>query len=225
ELLRSGLRPLKLKGLSEEAVGQLLRSLSRQEPHQSLVRVMFAETHGNPFLVEELYRHFVAEGKLFDAAGALRAEVSVAELGVPATVRLVLERRLERLGAEGRTVLTAAAALGPSFPLALLPARQAQTTLEDLLLALEHAQRLGLLVPRAGGPEARFAFAHDLVRQTLLASIAVPPRRLLHVRAAEAREQGHTATESQQTVTSTGWHASGLVSGCSAMRTAACLDL
>ena len=98
ELLRSGLRPLKLAGLSEEAVGQLLRSLSRQEPPPPLVRVMFAATHGNPFLVEELYRHFVAAGKLFDAAGALRAEVSVAELGVPATVRLVLERRLERRG-------------------------------------------------------------------------------------------------------------------------------
>jgi predicted ATPase len=201
ELLRMGLRPLKLAGLSEEAVGQMLRSLSRREPPQHLVRIMFAETQGNPFFVEELYRHVVAEGKMFDEAGALRAEVSVAEIGVPDTVRLVLERRLERLGDEVRTVLTAAAALGPSFRFELLQALQDHTAPDDLLTAIERAQRLGVLVPSASGQEASFAFAHDLMRQTLLSSMSVPRRRLLHVRAAEALAQRHTATESQQAVT------------------------
>ena len=105
ELLRMGLRPLKLQGLSQEAVGQLLQSLSHREPSPQLVHVMFAETQGNPFFVEELYRHLVAEGKVVEEAGALRAEVSVAELGGPDNVRLVLGRRLERLGEEARAVV------------------------------------------------------------------------------------------------------------------------
>src|SRR5262249_10097488 len=201
ELLRMGLRPLKLKGLSEEAVGQLLQSLSHREPPPQLVRVMFAETHGNPFLVEELYRHLVAEGKMFDAAGALRVDVSIAEIGVPDTVRLVLDRRLERLGAGARAVLTAAAVLGPSFRFDLLQALQDQTTPDDLLIAIEQAQRLGVLMPSAGGQEASFAFAHDLVRQTLLANMSGPRRQLLPFRAAQALKQVHTATESQQVVT------------------------
>ena len=201
ELLRLGLRPLKLQGLSQEAVGQLLQHLSHRKPPPPLVRVMFAATHGNPFLVEELYRHLVAEGKMFDAAGALRTEVSVAESGVPDSVRLVLERRLERLGEEVRTVLTAAATLGSSFGFDLLQALQDRTTPDDLLIALEQAQRLGLLVSGADGQEASFAFAHDLMRQTLLANMSVPRRRLLHVRADEALAQGHTARESQHAVT------------------------
>jgi len=201
ELLRSGLRPLKLQGLSEEAVGQMLQHLSHRQPPPPLVRVIFAQTHGNPFLVEELYHHLVAEGKMFDAAGALRVEVSVAESGVPDTVRLVLERRLGRLGDEVRTVLTAAAALGSNFRFDLLQALQDRTTPDDLLIALEQAQRLGLLVSGADGQEASFAFAHDLMRQTLLANMSVPRRRLLHVRADEALTQGHTARESQHAVT------------------------
>src|SRR5262249_49665384 len=110
----------------------MLQSLSHREPPQ-LVRVMFAETQGNPFWVEEIYRYLVAERKVVDEADALRVDVSVAELGVPDTVRLVLERRLERLDEEARAVLTAAAAIGHSFPFALLQALQDQTMPDDLL--------------------------------------------------------------------------------------------
>src|SRR5262249_40539337 len=77
ELLRMGLRPLKLAGLSHEAVGQLLQHLSRQEPPPQLVHVIFTETQGNPFLVEELYRHLVAAGKGLDEAGATGGRVCV----------------------------------------------------------------------------------------------------------------------------------------------------
>ena len=137
---------------------------------------------------------------MFDAAGALRVDVSAAEIGVPDNVRLVLERRLERLGEEARAVLTAAAAIGPSFRFELLQALQDQTAPDDLLLALEQAQRLGLLEPSAEGQEASFAFAHDLMRQTLLASMSGPRRQLLHVRAAEALGQAHTMATSKPAV-------------------------
>jgi predicted ATPase len=54
-------------------------------------------------------------------------------------MRLVLERRLERLDEEARAVLTAAAAIGHSFPFALLQALQDQTMPDDLLSAIEQA--------------------------------------------------------------------------------------
>jgi predicted ATPase len=88
---------------------------------------------------------------VLDEAGALRAHVSVAEIGVPDNVRLVLERRLQRLGEEARSVSTAAVAIAPCFGFKLLQMLQDHTALDDLLIALEHAQRMGLFVPTAGG--------------------------------------------------------------------------
>ena len=64
ELIRGGLRPLKLQGLSQGEVAQMIRSLSMREPPLALVQLVFDESQGNAFFVEEIYKHLVEEGKL-----------------------------------------------------------------------------------------------------------------------------------------------------------------
>jgi len=59
------------------------------------------------------------------------------------------------------------------------------------LTALEEAQRMGLIVSSAEGSAASFTFAHELVRQTLLADLALPRRQRLHLTVAAALERGH----------------------------------
>jgi predicted ATPase len=66
ELIRIGIRPLALKGLGRAAVARMLQELARREAPESLVQVIFTETEGNPFFVEEVYKHLVEEGKVFD---------------------------------------------------------------------------------------------------------------------------------------------------------------
>ncbi len=65
ELIRLGIRPQKLSGLSKESVAQMLNGLSHQQAPANLVSAIFDESQGNPFFVEELYRHLVEEGKVF----------------------------------------------------------------------------------------------------------------------------------------------------------------
>jgi predicted ATPase len=69
ELIRLGIRPLKLGGLSKDAVARMLHALGKSEAAERLVSLVFDQTQGNPFFVEELYRHLLERGKLFDAAG------------------------------------------------------------------------------------------------------------------------------------------------------------
>jgi predicted ATPase len=84
------------------------------------VNVIYEETQGNPFFVEEVYKHLVEEGKIFDAAGQFRLDISIDEVDVPDNVRLVLDRRLNRLGEKTLQVLAAAAVIGRSFVTAQL---------------------------------------------------------------------------------------------------------
>ncbi len=191
ELIRLGLRPLKLGGLSKEDVAQMLHGLSRRQVPESLVRLIFEESQGNPFFVEEVYRHLMEEGKILDAAGHFQTDIRIDEIDVPENVRLITNRRLERLGSNQKRVLEAAAVIGRSFSFQLL-SDVSQTHVDELFGVIEKAQQMGIVVPSSQGPETPFTFVHELVRQTLLAGISLPRRQRLHSIVAQAIERLYT---------------------------------
>ena len=79
-----------LKRLSVAEVAEILHGLAGQEPPERLVQLVFGETEGVPFFVEEVYRHLAEERRLTDAAGKWLPQVEIGEIEVPETVRLVL---------------------------------------------------------------------------------------------------------------------------------------
>ena len=188
ELIRMGIRPLKLGGLSKDAIAQMLHGLSQRQAPESLVSLIFEESQGNPFFVEEVYRHLIEEGKVFDAAGQFRTDIKIDEIDVPENVRLIIGRRLERLDENEKRALAAAAVIGRSFSFQLLTAIS-QIDVDELFTVIEKAQQMGIIVPSSEGPEKPFTFAHELVRQTLLAGISAPRRQQLHAGVADAIER------------------------------------
>ena len=186
ELIRMGVRPLKLGGLSKDATAQMLRGLSqRQDVPESLVSLIFEQSQGYPFFVEEVYRHLIEEGKVFDAAGQFRTDVEIDEIDVPENVRLIIGRRLERLDENGKRALTAAAVIGRSFSFKLLTAI-CEIDVDELFTIVEKAQQMGIIVASSEAPEKPYTFSHELVRQTLLAGISTPRRQHLHAGVADA---------------------------------------
>jgi tetratricopeptide (TPR) repeat protein len=188
ELIRLGIRPLKLSGLSKDAVAQMLHGLSQRQAPESLVSLIFEESQGNPFFIEEVYRHLTEDGKIFDAVGQFRTDVKIDETDVPENVRLIIGRRLERLDENEKRVLAAAAVIGRSFSFQLLTAT-CRIDVDELFTVIEKAQQMGIVVPSSEGPEKPFTFAHELVRQTLLAGISAPRRQHLHADVADAIER------------------------------------
>ena len=188
ELIRMGVRPQKLGGLSKDAVGQMLQGLSQREAPESLLTLIYDESQGYPFFVEEVYRHLVEEGKVFDTAGQFRNDIQIDERDVPENVRMIIGRRLERLDEPEMRALAAAAVIGRSFSFQLLSAIS-QIDIDELFNVIEKAQQMGVIVPSSEGPETPFTVAHELVRQTLVAGISVSRQEQLHASVADAIEQ------------------------------------
>jgi len=179
---------LSLRRLSESGVQQMLSAMGGSAPPSGLAKAVFRETEGNPFFVEEVYQHLAEEGKLFDEGGAWKPDLRVDTIEVPEGVRLVIGRRLERLGERAHKVLTAAAVLGRSFPLDVLEAI-ADASPDEVLDAVEEAERAQLVTGVSGTREARYEFVHELIRTTLVTDLSMPRRQRLHLKIADMLER------------------------------------
>ncbi len=190
---------LTLRRLPREAVAGVLGSLADREPPPRLVDVVYQETEGNPFFVEEVFHHLAEEGKLFDAEGEWRTDVAVEEDDVPQSVRLLLGRRIAHLSDRARDVLTTAAVAGRGVGLKLLqrleepdPAQAGQAGQHGqngaLLDALDEAERAHLVTFDQQPRDTGLLFAHELIRQTLIAELPTLRRQRIHARVADALE-------------------------------------
>jgi DNA-binding SARP family transcriptional activator/tetratricopeptide (TPR) repeat protein len=175
---------------SEQEVETMLRGLSGHMPPAEVTAALYAETDGNAFFVEEVYRHLAETGRLLDAAGRFRTEIRLKELEVPANVRLVVGQRIDRLGAASQRVLTMGAVIGRYFDLELLVA-VAEMDGEALLDALDEAERSSVLTTQPSETREHYWFAHELIRQTLLSRLSSARRHRHHLRVAEALERIH----------------------------------
>jgi tetratricopeptide (TPR) repeat protein len=189
ELLRQRLaHDMILRRLPEADVSAMLCGHSEQEPPARLVELIYRETEGVPFFVEEIYKHLSEEGKLFDSEGQWHADLRVEETDVPRGVLLVIGRRLERVSEECRRILARAAVIGRGVGFELL--NEVIELHEDTLFdAIEEAERAQLIRSTTRSGEAHIMFAHEFIRQALLSNLSTPRRQKLHVRVAEAMEQ------------------------------------
>jgi class 3 adenylate cyclase/tetratricopeptide (TPR) repeat protein len=175
---------LGLEGLSEEEVGALIAAWGRQVPPAQLVRAIWSNTEGHPFFVQELLRHLVEMGAIYERGGRLKSNIE--RIGIPEGIRDVIQSRLGRLDEATRRVLSVGAVIGREFSVDLLE-RVSAVSGERLFELLEQAAAARVIgeTPGLGG----YAFSHALIRDTLYRDLTTPHRVRLHQQIGQALEE------------------------------------
>jgi AAA ATPase domain/Adenylate and Guanylate cyclase catalytic domain len=186
-----GVERIKLTGLEADDVVALMEAAAGHEMDEdgrALAREIARETAGNPFFAGELLRHLTESGAIVQQDdGRWHLVGDVADLGLPQSVREVVGRRVERLGSDARTALSAAAVIGRDFDLGLLVA-VVELPEARLLDLLDEAVAASLL-QESGERAGRFTFTHALVEHTLYEDLGRTRRARLHRQIAEELEE------------------------------------
>ncbi|MFA5711541.1 adenylate/guanylate cyclase domain-containing protein [Mycolicibacterium sp.] len=160
---------------------------------------------GNPFFVEEIVRDLAGRGVLSGSRGGYRLTGAVERIEVPATVQAVLAARIDRLDAEAKSVLNAAAVIGTRFDIATLQALRPDGVSARLaeLVSAELIDQIEFV------PRQRYCFRHPLVRTVAYESQLSANRAQAHRRLAAAIEARDPGADENATLIATHLEAAG----------------
>jgi class 3 adenylate cyclase len=186
-----GVERIALRGLDEANIVEIMERAAGHElddASRDLAKELLRESDGNPFYTAELLRHLLESGGVYRKdSGRWTVNGELSELGLPASVREVVGRRVERLGEDVNKQLSVAAVIGRDFDVDLLLAVSERSE-DELLELLEQAVAASVLVESAS-VTGRFSFAHALINHTLYEDLGNTRRARLHRRIAEALEE------------------------------------
>jgi DNA-binding winged helix-turn-helix (wHTH) protein/tetratricopeptide (TPR) repeat protein len=195
---------ISLTGLPTEAVAEyVLRTLppapSRGSAFERLAERVHHHSGGNPLFMATVLDQLVERGVVTQGADGWDTSdaVEAADLGIPDSIRPVIERQIARLSPIERRVLEAASAVGDTFDLAVV-ADAAQLDEDGAETTLLHpASRRFVRTSAAALADDRrspqFEFVHTLFRDALYEAIPRSRRAALHLRIAVVEEQASGA--------------------------------
>ena len=183
---------LRLNPLDPADAHRLLLSLLGDDSSlTSLTGLLIERSEGNPFFLEENVKRLVDSDALAGDPGRYRLVRAVTAIEVPTTVQAVLEARIDRLSADAKRVMHAAAVIGTEVPVVLLEAIAGFAS-DRLGAVLTELQAAELLYEHRRGAAVEYLFKHALTHEVAYATVREADRRNLHGRIVDAIETLHT---------------------------------
>jgi len=182
---------ISLEPLSTEECDALIVNLLGRAALPDAARTKILQAaEGTPLFVEEMLSMLIDDGRLVRGDRDWTAVGDLSAVPVPATMQALLAARLDRLGADERTVIEHASVAGQQFHLGALEAMSAGRAL-DVRTALGGLVRRDLIAPDRSlmANDDAFRFRHLLIRDAAYEAILKSVRAQLHARFAEWLER------------------------------------
>ena len=182
---------LPLEYLTEDAVAQHLafRFPGNRFPPE-LVTLIHERTEGNPLFMVNTIDHLIAERLIasHDDGWRLTAPIDRVKLGVPDSIRQLIETQIDRLDPLDQRILEAASVAGAEFPLPAVSAAlddevsEVEVRCEELSRRHQFIKDCGADVLPQGQAVGRFGFVHAVYRHVLYERMSASKRMQLHRR-------------------------------------------
>lgn len=167
-----GIRTMSLHPMREVDVDELLRGYGVDPPGRQLVHLMYERSRGNPLYVREALRRIADLDGFVHRAGRIETVVPATELGAPADLGELVERRLATLPDDVLDLLALAAVAGETFDPVVLEGVGGDR-IEELLVV---AAQAGIVAETAAG----YRFTHAVQRAALYDGLPRARRRMHH---------------------------------------------
>lgn len=178
---------IRLASLSPDETRRFVDGLFGSVPQPAFARLrdlVIARAGGNPLFVEEMVRSLVGGGVLVREGNRWALAATVETVSLPPTLHGLLLSRVDKLPADARRVLQAAAVLGVSFDAALLEA-----VAGEVQPGLDRLVEADLLRDAGPGRDGkRYRFTHALVHEVVYENQLIARRSELHERAGQVLE-------------------------------------
>lgn len=174
----SAMTKLSLARLTRNSIAELSESmLGKAGKDSSVINLLERETEGNVFFMVEVIRALAEEAGNLERVGQMTLPATVFAGGI----RQVVQRRLAQVPDSARPLLNLAASAGRLLELPVLQALDPALNLEEWLDTCADASVLAV-------QDGTWRFAHDKLRDGLLANLPQADRQRLHQQIAQAIE-------------------------------------
>jgi DNA-binding winged helix-turn-helix (wHTH) protein/tetratricopeptide (TPR) repeat protein len=182
---------LPLEYLTEDAVAEHLavRFPGNRFPSE-LVALIHERTEGNPLFMVNTIDHLIAEGLIesHEDGWRLTAPIDAVKVGVPDSIRQLIETQIDRLDPLDGRILEAASVAGAEFPLPAVSAAlddeagDIEARCEELSRRHQFIKECGAQLLPDGQAVGRFGFVHAVYRHVLYERMSASRRMQLHRR-------------------------------------------
>lgn len=178
-----------LHRLQLKDIGTMVRDmLDIENVPESFIRLLYEESEGNPFFVEEVVKSLIEEGVLSTQTYVWDFDIDISKIRIPDTIKDVMSRRIQGLDENSKKVIMFAAVVGHKFDFDTLH-KVTEMREDGLLDAIDKLIEAKLIKEDHRSKKEEYVFDHVQVRSVVYDSMSKSRSRVMHKKVGDIIEE------------------------------------